>query len=67
MHKALHISVNRLHEPILGGRGLASIEASIDAFQRKIDVYIKNSKEILVIVANNSIKSIGTLHPTKKL
>ena len=48
MHKALHSKddVDRLYVPRKeGGRGLASIEDSVDISIQRLEDYIKNTKE----------------------
>ena len=56
MHKALHPrdDTDRLYESKKGGRGLASIEDSIDALTRQLEYCIKKSKGRLITVNTNN-------------
>ena len=56
MHKALHPrdDVDRLYEPRKeGGRGLASIEYSVDASIQRLEYYIEKHKRGLMTAIRN--------------
>ena len=52
-------NTHRLYVSRKGGRGLFSIEDSVDASIRRLEDYIKMSKERLITAANNSTDNIG--------
>ena len=62
MHKALHPSddVDRLYVSRKeGGRGLASIENSVDASIQRLEDYIeKHERRLITAIKNNSDKTI---------
>ena len=62
MHKALHPrdSVERLYVPRKdGGRGLASIEDSVDTSIQRLEDYIeKHERELITAIRNNTENTI---------
>ena len=66
MHETLHpkVDINRLFVSRKEGRGLASIEASMDASIRRFVDYIKKNKERLITAVNNSSENTRTNRTT---